>query len=253
MTAALFDQEASLKMELSRAGGVAIAAGLCVVMASTEALQEEQRHFLHGQELAAAERMQVKKRRGDFIRGRYACKRAITALCPSIEAASIHIGAGVFGQPILKPPNTLGLQLSLSHSERIGIALAVEEGHPMALDIEIISADRAGVIERALTTHEIALVAHTELPPTQALTMLWSMKEALSKVLKCGLTSPFHVLEVATLEHSGAQLTASFRHFTQYQAIAFALGQHACAIVLPRATQGLPVEALLAAFAAMPA
>lgn len=244
-----FEPEVSLRFELRRAD-LAVAAGLCLTAAPAEALRQRRHAFLHEQELAALARMTVPKRAADYLRGRYACKRAIGALHPHAAPDALHIGAGVFRQPVLRAPNQFGLQVSISHSGELGAALAVEEGHPMALDVEQFDVERAQVIERALSGHERAVAARTGLPAVHALTMLWSMKEALSKVLKCGLTSPFHVLELAAVERAGAQLNGTFRHFTQYQAVAFALEQHACAIVLPRASRGLPVEALRAGFGA---
>ena len=244
-----FDQEVTLRLELSRSDS-RMAVGLCVLSASTGALRHLRRQFLHPGELLLAAAMPVQKRADDFLRGRYACKRAIAALHPDVDPTGVHIGMGVFRQPVLQAPNTLGLQVSVSHSGAIGAALAFAEGHPMALDVEQYDAERARVIESSLTAHEVTLAAQMRLPRLQAYTQLWTMKEALSKVLKCGLTSPFHVLEVAAVEHAGAGLAAGFRNFTQYRAIAFSLGAHACAIVLPPESRGLAVEPLLAAFAA---
>ncbi len=244
-----FDQEVTLRLELSRSDS-RMAVGLCVLSASTGALRHLRRQFLHPGELLLAAAMPVQKRADDFLRGRYACKRAIAALHPDVDPTGVHIGMGVFRQPVLQAPNTLGLQVSVSHSGAIGAALAFAEGHPMALDVEQYDAERARVIESSLTAHEVTLAAQMRLPRLQAYTLLWTMKEALSKVLKCGLTSPFHVLEVAAVEHAGAGLAACFRHFTQYRAIAFSLAENACAIVLPRESRGLAIETLQAAFAA---
>jgi len=244
-----FDQEVTLRLELSRSDS-RMAVGLCVLSASTGALRHLRRQFLHPGELLLAAAMPVQKRADDFLRGRYACKRAIAALHPGIDPTGVHIGMGVFRQPVLQAPNTLGLQVSISHSGAIGAALAFAEGHPMAIDVEQYGAGRARVIESALTAHEVTLAAQMRLPRLQAYTQLWTMKEALSKVLKCGLTSPFHILEVAGVEHAGVGHAACFRHFTQYRAIACSLAESACAIVLPRESRGLAVETLLAAFAA---
>jgi len=243
-----FDHEVNLRLELSR-GDTRIAIGLCVLSASPGALLHLQRQFLHPGELLLAAAMPVQKRADDFLRGRFACKRAIAALHPGIDPTGVHIGMGVFRQPVLQAPNMLGLQVSISHSGAIGAALAFAEGHPMAIDVEQYGAERARVIESALTAHEVTLAAQMRLPRLQAYTQLWTMKEALSKVLKCGLTSPFHVLEVASVERVGAGHSAGFRHFTQYRAITCSLAENACTIVLPRESRGLAVETLLAAFA----
>jgi hypothetical protein len=70
-------------------------------------------------------------------------------LHPDVDPTGVHIGMGVFRQPVLQAPNTLGLQVSVSHSGAIGAALAFAEGHPMALDVEQYDAERARVIESA--------------------------------------------------------------------------------------------------------
>lgn len=236
-------QEASLRLELQRVDAT-VHVGLCLVSAANGVLLPRSREFLHDSELQALARMTMPKRAGDYLRGRYAAKRAIGMLRPDAVPCTQQIGAGVFGQPVLLPPNPAGLQLSISHSGAVGIALAVGAGHPMALDIEQFQDERTSVIESVLTPDELALAASIDQPRVQTLTLMWCMKEALSKVLKCGLTTPFHVLELSAIEADAAQLSGVFRHFSQYQAIAFVLGDYGCAIALPLKTGGLPVESI---------
>ncbi len=240
-------RQASLRLDLQRAD-VKLSAGLSLICIATESLYLRRQAFLHPAELDFLDRLTVPKRIGDYLRGRYAAKCAIAILDTGADPLKQHIGAGVFGQPILLPPNPEGLQISISHSGELGMALAVETGHPMALDIEQLRPDRIHAIKSALTSDEMALACSCDLPHEQALTLLWCMKEALSKVLKCGLTTQFHVLELAEIESENGQLTASFRNFMQYKAIAFVLGGYGCAIALPRKTWGLPVASIRAAF-----
>ena len=67
---------------------------------------------------------------------------------------------------------------------------------------------------------------------------LWTVKEALSKTLKCGLTVPFSILEVERIvQHGLHAYTCLFKNFAQYQARSWIESQHVLSIVLPKNTQ----------------
>ncbi len=67
----------------------------------------------------------------------------------------------------------------------------------MAIDIETINSDKDDTILTQLTDNEQKLAA--SLLSSPSLQLLWTIKESLSKVLKCGLTVPFELLEVESI------------------------------------------------------
>jgi phosphopantetheinyl transferase len=234
-----------LPLRLQRSDGP-VDAALC--LAAGDALSARRDDFLHPQELERMAPMLTEKRRVDYLAGRYACKRAIVHLRAHEDPRALCIAAGVFNQPVLQSARYLGLQVSISHGAGIGAALATPETHPMAIDIEHYVDANLDAIASQLTAAELALLEQTGLPRLHAMTALWAMKEALSKVLRCGLMVPFTLLELDRLERAGACLTGRFRHFSQYRAAAIDLGAFTCAVALPRESHGLVLEPLAGEF-----
>jgi phosphopantetheinyl transferase len=240
-----------LPLTLRRADGAAtrsIHAALCLAAGGSVQLRERRHEFLHGGELQRLDAMISARRADDFLVSRYACKRAALHLRPQEDAHALHIVPGVFNQPVLESTRYLGLQVSLSHGSGIGAGLATPETHPMAVDIEHYVEDALDAIVGQLTPAELALLPRTGLARLPGLTVLWAMKEALSKVLRCGLMVPFTLLELERFERDGVHITGWFRHFSQYRAVAVDLGGFTCALALPRESHGLVLDPLVEAF-----
>ncbi len=60
------------------------------------------------------------------------------------------------------------------------------------------------------------------------------MKEALSKVLKTGLTVLLSILEVKNIQICNDNLISTFTNFPQYCSISFNIYDYICSIVYPR-------------------
>jgi len=63
---------------------------------------------------------------------------------------------------------------------------------------------------------------------------VWTMKEALSKALRCGLTVPLNLLEVraAVLQRDGS-LRSEFSNFSQYKCQTWVVSPCVLSIALP--------------------
>ncbi len=155
------------------------------------------------------------KRQQEYVRGRYAAKRAL--------GGDFAVLSGVFQQPYVVGTN---LGVSISHSGKWAAALAFPESHPMAIDIERIDPKRHKAIESQMTDRELAMIAEVE----NGHFVFWTAKEALSKVLRCGLMTSFKILEIDT---AGSN-EATFKHFPQYKAHSFFKEDLVCTIVLPK-------------------
>ena len=68
------------------------------------------------------------------------------------------------------------------------------------------------------------------------LTLFWTAKEALSKVLKTGLLTPFTIYEIAQLEIKSGYIISCFKNFNQYYNISFQLDHYMCSITCPKKT-----------------
>ena len=65
-------------------------------------------------------------------------------------------------------------------------------------------------------------------------TMIWTAKEALSKILRCGMTCPFELLAVKELNADCGIFGGQFENFAQYKFQTWVMGETVLSIVLPR-------------------
>lgn len=177
--------------------------------------------FLHPEELDHYQGLQSERRRQSYLLGKYVAKRAVSGFIGDENLTSIRIQTGIFHQPVVVHPIARNLQTSVTHCDDLGAAVAFPETVPIGLDVERIRFQRQDVMERVMTPRELDLV--TKLPYAQAttLTLLWTLKESLSKALKTGLLTPFQVYEVAKVEASGRVFKSEFCNFNQFRSLSF--------------------------------
>ena len=122
------------------------------------------------------------RRRRDFELGRHAAHCAVGALFAAHDVRRDRIASGVFDQPVLEGPAAARLDVTLSHSGGLAAAVAFPRGHPLGLDLERLDPDRAAPLAAYASAAEQSLVDDLGLDELQAVTRLWTAKEALSKV-----------------------------------------------------------------------
>lgn len=211
------------------------AAAFCILHATTGQLTQHL-HLLHPEERSYYETLKFDKRRESYLLGRISAKKAIGALSLFEDLGKIAIEAGIFQFPVVKYAITRNLQVSITHCEGLGIALSYPEVHPLGVDLERTDKANTEAIKEQLTIAELALIKTVPLPEDIACTMIWTMKEALSKVLRTGLTMDLKLLEVQSLVKEGDVYTGHFRHLIQYKAISCYAGAYVCSIVVPGKT-----------------
>lgn len=188
---------------------------------------EEQRYF---NELAFG------ARKLSYLVGRYSAKKAVSVLTDD-NLGDIHIEYGVFNNPLIDCSSIDGrLEISIAHTSNTGAAIAFPSLHPMGIDVEQINIDKTAVIESELTANEIKLFRSFNGEYPTMLTAAWTIKEALSKVLKTGLTASLSIYEIASIVQIDNVLISKFTHFTQYKTLSFVLNDNICSIAYPRKT-----------------
>ncbi|WP_088835124.1 4'-phosphopantetheinyl transferase family protein [Paenibacillus tyrfis] len=199
----------------------------------TEALS-----ILHDQELAYYRKLQY-KRKHDFVLGRYCAKQAISAYNRMAEPqlGQIWVQQGVFQQPVIMLPRTEPLQITITHCDHIAATIAFPEAHPLGIDLEKIDGANVSAIESQITASEKHMIADTPLDYEAALTMLWTSKESLSKILKTGLMTPLPVYEINHMDINQDCIVTSYTNFAQYSAVSFRVGRHMCSITHPKRTE----------------
>lgn len=212
-------------------------AALSINHSSLQELNTDRNNFLHPNEQEHFNTLRYSQRQFSYLLGRYCAKQAIATYTGHSVLTTSCIENGIFQQPITYCPGTPNLQVSISHTNNMGAALAFPEAHPMAIDIETCDSSKINVIETQLTHNEknilVEYVSATIIPQL----WFWTAKEALSKILKCGFMIPFELLEIDTLQMQEHCTRSYFKHFSQYQALSFQFANTICSIVYPRKTQ----------------
>ncbi len=203
--------------------------------------------FLHPNELSYFLKLEFPLRKTSFLLGRHAAKKALMAFLQEPDPTRIEICTGVFCQPVVKYRSLERPELTIAHCHNAAVAIAFQSGNPMGVDLEYIDANKSQVLESQFTTCELQRL--NVLPETDedSYYFLWTVKEALSKAIKCGLTVPFSILEVEQIVQNGTHAyISSFKNFSQYLAYSWIRDQHVLSIVLPKKTQLMvnPFEAL---------
>lgn len=215
--------------------------GFCLSEISFDDLFKTYDKFLHKEEKAYFLQLQYLKRQHSYLLGRYCAKHAISRYNKTKNFTEVWIENGIFNHPVVLTSNG-NTQVSISHTEKIGVAIAFPETYPMGIDIETISSKNADIIRSHLSPSELNLNmfgtrdAH--------LAFLWTAKEALSKVLKCGLTLPFYLLEINSAKKLENITISDFKNFKQYKAISFCSKNFLCSLVCP---QGAKLESQILA------
>lgn len=192
--------------------------------------------FLHPEEKAYYDNLCVDRRRLSYLLGRRSAKQALAELTGHTDLQSIAIMYGVFQFPVVKGPFMQSVQVSISHSDDVGIALAFPEAHPMAIDIESVRDHKSQVMKGIIGEGENSLIESAGLSYAIGSTLLWTIKEAFSKVIRTGLTVDFKLIEIKSIEVQGKVFISHFARFLQYKAISFQWQNYICSIVLPRHT-----------------
>lgn len=172
-----------------------------------------------------------------YLRGRLCAKLALTILHDGLDSQEVSIERGVFGQPVVFGRNLANAQVSISHSGGWAAAVAFAEAHPMATDIEVFSESKQAVILSNMTAAELDQIAATTLSARMRLTLLWTIKESLSKVLRSGLMSPFEIYAIDTIAETDGGIVSTFKNFAQYKCVSLSVGTLGLSVSLPKRTE----------------
>ncbi len=214
--------------------GVDCRATICFCHFSPTVHCEEMLKALHAEELQYYRTLKFEKRKESYLLGRYSAKRAVAAFMDESNLSKILIRQGIFNQPVIFYLNEKKIQVSITHCERLGAAVAFPETHPMAVDIEKINSNKNHVLETQMTEKEKELIRTFSVPYEEMLTLFWTVKESLSKTLRTGLTAQFHIYEVNKIEKKHDYVISYFENFYQYKALSFRLGDYVFSAVCPK-------------------
>lgn len=207
-------------------------AALCCFFYPPKADYRELIPYLHLQERNYYNKLRFEKRIRTYLMGRFVAKHAVASLTGEENLTNISIQSGIFTQPVVTP-NQGNIQVSITHCDPLGAALAFPEAHPMGIDLEKISFNKKEVLESQITKTEKERISDWPFSYGTGLTLLWTAKEALSKTLKTGLMTPFEIFEISEAEVYEDYTICYYKNFAQYKVLSFTIGSYMCSIVHP--------------------
>ena len=211
-------------------------AHLCIANGLLQDLASHANHFLHPLEKLTYSELSFERRQHSYLLGRYCAKRALNNFIHT-DLKSIYIEAGVFDFPVTHIPIENKWQVSISHCDSLCCTIAFPETHPMGIDIEKVNESNIEFLSSHITEKDRRIICELNIADDKAYTLIWTVKEALSKVLRCGLTSPFDIFDIKQVDSNNTYWFSEFINFPQYKAITFQLSNSVLAsIVYPRLT-----------------
>ena len=167
----------------------------------------------------------------EFVTARYITKRAVQNLVENVAMDEIQVSKGVFEQPVLEMlTRHFQYDVSISHKENITGSLVFPRTHPVGIDIESTSLRNSNTLKRVTTGHEQQICGGDN----ASMMVVYSAKEALSKILRCGFTVPLHLLEVKRLAYRQDLYSGVFVNFSQYRFLSFFANGYVLTLVFPR-------------------
>lgn len=142
----------------------------------------------------------------------------------ALKLRSFEIMNGGHGEPVVLAPADCAFNVSLSHVNGLGVAVAFPAGQQVGLDLELIDARRAETVRKGvpLSADEEGWLKVTSLPEATALLLLWTAREALGKALGCGLACKWETLALREITTRGpGQFSGSFLHSPQFRCLSW--------------------------------
>lgn len=211
-------------------------ANACLGLCDNEISFINPTQYLSEYEIEIYNSIKYKKRKKDYLAGRYIAKKVLSRYLQEQDLTKITIKWGVFNQPLLVYPEKNPPKFSLSHTCTHSVCLVFPQEHPMGIDIEPNTYSNYQSIETLLTEKEKLLIRGIPEDIGVFYTLLWTIKEALSKVLQTGLTVPVEIYEIAEIQKIGRYYVSTFKNFMQYKTISFRWKGNICSFVLPEKT-----------------
>ncbi|GAX59129.1 phosphopantetheinyl transferase [Candidatus Scalindua japonica] len=190
--------------------------------------------ILHPEELDYFSGLKYERRKLSYLLGRYAAKVAASDYLNDKKLTKIEIFSGLFNQPVVRHLSFDTPDVTISHCDDIAVAIAFSPCKIMGLDIEYIAEEKLSVFETQLTESEKHMTSKEFDTVAAGAVCIWTIKEALSKAIKCGFTVPFKILELKKITPvNDSAYLSEFKNFKQYKSISVIFYPYILSIVLP--------------------
>lgn len=200
-------------------------------------LLEKYPSFLNVHERGFFDSIQDPQRRENYLLARFAGKRALGRYLRESDPTKIELTSGILQQPVVRYPVSHVPDVSLTHTRGYGGALAFPKVHPMAIDFEVPDPAKLEQFRSNCLPRELKLAASLIREEALRWTLVWTIKEALSKILRSGWSCPFGIFEIESLTAAGGGFQGDYKHFAAYRFYAWQVHDLIGAVVLPKKTE----------------
>lgn len=198
-----------------------------------ERLKKNQKEWLHPEEAYFLKSLNYPLRQHSYLLGRFVAKQAIARHLGLDTQKDIFIDHGIFGQPIIKSHSFVGL--TLSHSKDYGTAICYPFDCPLAVDIEVISPDATKIIKPVLTEWEQKFLHSARgYKEHEFATLMWTAKEALSKLLWGGFLINYESFKIKNIVEKNGYFYTEFLNFSHLKATSVIRKNYVISIISSR-------------------
>lgn len=178
-------------------------------------------NYLSFQELQYCNKLESDFRKNDYIQNNICSKYAISYLSDHTNLKEIEIFRNISGKPYIIAPRAPNLDITIASKKldnyNISSAIAFDKKFPLAIDLEYLKNDDIDHILSQLSDFEIRNFVNQEIN----LILLWSAKEALSKIIGSGFYADLKIFEILNIIKKDDQIICYFKYFSQYQSISY--------------------------------
>ncbi|MBW4080574.1 4'-phosphopantetheinyl transferase superfamily protein [Paenibacillus sp. S150] len=167
------------------------------------------------------------RRRNSYILGKLAAKMAVAG--EHDDLAGIQVDHGILCQPIVAG-RTRGI--TITHCDDLGAAIDYDPRLLLGVDMELVDEKAMDALRRITSKEEEGLI-HGLGPEPAFLTLLWTAKEAMSKVIQTGFTVPTELFEIKSCVRGEQGVISQFTNFPQFKALSILREKYVFTVVLP--------------------
>ena len=204
---------------------------------SCEFLKIWKENHLHPLEFLEYQNLINKRRKHDYLLRNHCAKQVILCCLKKTlgYAKHLNIAKGINSQALLTNDRIYHshLQVSITHSDVLGFAVAFEGLYPLGIDIEKINSQKSEFIESLMTFSEKRLMRALIHAKELSAIILWTAKEALCKAVLGGVRVFSEITEVGGLFFNQSYTEILFKHFPGYRAYSFLFANYIITIAFP--------------------
>lgn len=209
---------------------------ICICNDSNSNLDESEKNLCN-EERMFYNSIKHEGRKISYLLGRFAAKKAISSYANESLLGMISVRKGIYNQPIVEYSRDNKIQVTITHSKNIGAAIAFDESFMLGIDIEnVINSGLDNSLDEFISGEEKVLFGSTTCNKREFYTMLWSSKEALSKLLKLGFISNIRIFEIANINKCKDINICNYKYFSQFISLSFFIENYILSIACPKGT-----------------